>query len=397
MTSSERIQYLFNRFVNKTTTLEETAELFALIREPEHEQAIHAFMEQHYAELPADQPMPAWDWDYMFAVAVAGDRNEAPAAVVHRVHFLRRGWLRYAAAIIVIMGVASWLWWSNQSPAKQVIPQDTVAVPPEVAPGTTGAVLTLASGKQIILDTLDKGIVAKENGTEIELKEGTVSYNAAKYQAVGMNTMTTPRGRQFQVLLPDGTKVWLNAASSLTYPTAFTGNNRTVALTGEAYFEVARNKAKPFKVKLNEQTEVEVLGTHFNVNAYQEEGKIKATLLEGSVRVKALKHTQVLAPGQQAQIMEGKNEIKIARNVNVEYVMAWKNGLFNFDGASLKEVMNQLARWYNIEVVYPNGVPDMYFGGEMSRNLNLSEVLMGLQDARVQFRIEDNKKLIVTQ
>jgi ferric-dicitrate binding protein FerR (iron transport regulator) len=232
------------------------------------------------------------------------------------------------------------------------------------------------------------------------LKNGQLLYNAGGpvKGAVTYNTMTTPKGRQFQLVLPDGSKVWLNAASSLRYPTVFAGNERTVEVTGEAYFEVARNATKPFVVKVGHETEVQVLGTHFNINSYKDEANINTTLLEGSVRVLNKGKKALLKPGQSAQVAMQANQtagIKIVNDVDMEKVMAWKNGLFNFQDASLQEVMHQLERWYDIEVVYEKGAPEIEFVGKMERSLSLSEVLRGLQISEVHFRIEQGRRLVV--
>ena len=190
------------------------------------------------------------------------------------------------------------------------------------------------------------------------------------------------------MVLEDGTKVWLNAGSSLTYPVAFIGNERKVSITGEAYFEVAKNKFKPFTVS-RDKMQIEVLGTHFNVNTYGDEDFIKVTLLEGSVKVNNGNKSGLLKPGQQAKLNE--NIINVHSNVNVDQVMAWKNGYFSFDKASATEVMHEIARWYNIQVAYEGEMPTEQFGGELRRNSKLSSVLKILEKSGVNFRIEGRK------
>jgi ferric-dicitrate binding protein FerR (iron transport regulator) len=211
--------------------------------------------------------------------------------------------------------------------------------------------------------------------------------------------MTTPKGRQFQVTLPDGTNVWLNAASSVRYPTSFTGNERRVEVTGEAYFEVVKNAAKPFIVEVNNKAAVEVLGTSFNINAYGDERSVRATLLSGSIRVgvpfAGRKKAVVLAPGQQAEV--AGTQITVAENQDADKILAWKNGLFNFDGADLEEVMRQLERWYNIEVVYENGIPHTRFIGEMSRQIALTDLLDILKRTEVDFRVEGRKLIVLNK
>jgi len=191
-------------------------------------------------------------------------------------------------------------------------------------------------------------------------------------------------------MLPDGTQVWLNAASSITYPVAFTGKQRNVKISREAYFEVMQDKEKPFVVEVDGGMPVEVLGTHFNVNSYTDEGAVKTTLLEGSVRVG---QGVVLKPGQ--QVWADGQRLSVRSNINMDKVMAWKNGLFNFEDASLQEVMRQLERWYDITVVYEGRIPDIQFEGEISRNINLSNLLRVLARAEVKFRLEEGRRLVV--
>ncbi len=310
-----------------------------------------------------------------------------------------RNWQRAAAVIFFILtGAVSWWLFGNRGNNEKE-PVATVQHHIDVPPGKNGAILKLADGREVVLDSLADGVIATQLGTKVELKKGQLVYDAGKKKPgeILYNTMTTPQGRQFQLVLPDGTKVWLNAASSITYPATFTGNARRVKVSGEAYFEVAKMKDMPFHAAINDMAEVKVLGTHFNINAYEGEPGIKATLLEGSIQTSLLGTGKtpeyiVLKPGQQAEIA---NKIKLNESVNTDQVMAWKNGLFNFENASLEEVMRQLSRWYDIEVVYERGIPKMIFGGEMSRNVSLAGLLSGLERAGVHFRIEEGNRLIV--
>ena len=220
--------------------------------------------------------------------------------------------------------------------------------------------------------------------------------------------MTTPAGGQYQVTLPDGTKVWLNAASSITYPTAFVDKERPVKISGEVYFEVAKDKEKPFIVDVDGKSSVRVLGTSFNINSYGDESTIKTTLLEGSVKVMRTATTAVstdsviLKPGQQALVAlpavaaSSDRQLKVTSDVNIEQTLAWKNGLFNFNGSDLHAVMRQLERWYGIKVEYEGSIPDTKFSGEIYRNVNLSDVLEALQRMGVKFRLH-GKTLLVTE
>lgn len=336
--------------------------------------------------------------------AILGKQQDIPAAPVHSI---RRHWIYYAAAVLLLLGTSTFLWFNNSHP-KQESKTNSIPVKADIDPGKTGAILTLSDGRQVVLDTLDNGVVATEMGSSVSLNNGQLTY-----QKVGLassprvyNTLTTPKGRQFKVVLPDGTNVWLDAASSLRYPTIFDNTERKVEVTGEAYFEVAKRidpatgKKLPFRVKINDQTTIEVLGTHFNINAYSNEASINTTLLEGSVRIiHGIKKAEI-NPGQQAQVMNSEKihtkqeQIKVLSDVNIEKVMAWKNGVFDFEDVSLGEVMRQLERWYDIEVVYEKGVPNITFIGKMGRDLTLSKVLHGLEISKVHFKI-DGRKLVV--
>jgi ferric-dicitrate binding protein FerR (iron transport regulator) len=269
-------------------------------------------------------------------------------------------------------------------------------------PGGNKAILTLANGRQITLTGARNGTLAVQGAVAInKTADGRIIYNSSNEATSGhaaattYNTMTTPRGGQYQVVLPDGSKVLLNAASSLTYPTTFNGNERKVELTGEAYFEVAHNASKPFKVSSNGQT-VEVLGTHFNINAYKDEPAIKTTLLEGKVKVTAntLNKVHFLEPGQQSVF----NAQTFAVNqVETEGVVAWTNGQFVFEDDNIQYIMRTVSRWYDVDVTYNGTAPDDIFGGSVSRFNNISEVLKTLQlTGKVHFEIE-GRKIIVSK
>jgi transmembrane sensor len=313
------------------------------------------------------------------------------------ISIFKRRWLQYAAAATLIIAFGLYFLIANK-PTQSVVAGkiDKPATREEIQPGKEGAILTLVDGSKMVLDSLGNGLLTTQNGTKVLLKNGQLVYDAATSPnvAIGYNTMTTPKGRQFQLVLPDGSKVWLNAASSIRYPIMFTGKERKVEITGEAYFEVARNTAKPFRVQVNEETTIEVLGTHFNINSYSNEESINTTLLEGSVRVISNAGKTVLKPGQQAR-SRAQETIRVLDNVDVEKVMAWKNGVFNFEDATLEEVMRQLERWYDIEVVYEKNIPRLEFFGKMGKDLSLAAVLSGLEKSNVHFRLEQGRKLVV--
>ena len=269
------------------------------------------------------------------------------------------------------------------------------AVQNDVAPGGNKAVLTLANGRQIFLDSAHTGMLAQQGNAQIvKTDSGRLEYTIVQGKPAGIvyNTLMTPRGGQFKLRLPDGTDVWLNSASSIRYPTAFAEGERKVEITGEAYFEVAGDKAKPFQVKVGDMN-VLVMGTHFNINAYADEGAVATTLLEGSVKVSSGNKSATLKPGQQAV---AASELTIVNNANVEQIMAWKNGYFSFNQADLRTVLRMLERWYDIDVKYPDNIPVRHFTGELSRDLTLSQVISVLGEMDVKFKIE-GKTLTVMQ
>jgi len=309
---------------------------------------------------------------------------------VYRMNWLK--WATAAAILILLAGVGFIFLHSPESSDRYAHESPQQRFKNDVLPGRQGAILTLANGRKITLDSAANGALASEGGVQVIKKDDEVVYDGGKAPAeVSYNTMTTPQGRQYHLTLADGTEVWLNAGSSITYPTVFTGKQRTVKVTGEAYFEVAHNKSMPFRVEKGD-VKVEVLGTHFNMNTYDDESSLKVTLLEGVVRVVSTGGENILTPGQQAQVSKGR--IAVANNVNAEEVMAWKNGRFLFSGTDIDQLMRQLTRWYDVEVEYNKKVNDLFYA-EIPRNTNLSDVLKALElTGKVHFSI-DGKKIIV--
>ncbi|TWF40408.1 FecR family protein [Chitinophaga polysaccharea] len=376
---------LLDRYLTGNLSVEERERLTALLNDDHYRALLEASMEKTFME------------DTFTGNETEGRRKRLNSLILGRIqHQVRTARLRrllaYAAAAVLLIGIG--IFYLLKTRLDQLPTAHLPLAQNDVAPGGSGAILTLADGSRMQLDSMANGVVATQTGVRVMLQKGQLVYDAAPGASdVVYNSISTPNGRQFCMKLPDGTAVWLNAASTIRYPVAFKGKERLVEITGEAYFEVAQHTNMPFKVKINETSTVEVLGTHFNINAYKDEPGVTATLLEGAVRVRYAGETATLKPGQQALMAGGP--IKLNTAVNIDKVMAWKNGLFNFDGASLQQVMKQLERWYNIEVVYEKGVPDLRFGGELSRNLKLSEILNTLQDVHIHFRIENNRKLIV--
>lgn len=318
--------------------------------------------------------------------------HELVNPAVRPVHFLQRRLIRYAAAIFLLLGAGTYFWATHKNTSSQLADKAVI-----IAPGRDGAILTLADGSKVVLDSMGNGLVANQQGVKVSLQNGQLAYGPTSTATteVAYNTVSTPKGRQFRLVLPDGSKIWLNAASAIRYPTTFTGNERRVKLEGEAYFEIATNAAMPFKVIAGDATEVEVLGTSFNINAYKNEQVISTTLLEGAVRINAYQQSQILKPGQQAAVKPATEQLQVYQNADLDKVMAWKNGLFNFEDATLPEVMRQLERWYDIEVTYTKDIPPIRFGGEINKQNTLQDVLQILEKSNVHFRLEQGRKLVV--
>lgn len=316
------------------------------------------------------------------------DQHEAVVRSIHR-------WPRIAAAasIILLLGIGGYFVLHQKQPPVQLAQNQ----PQDIAPGQNRATLTLANGRKIILAKGLKGQLAVQGGTVIRANDNDITYNAGKKEeSVSYNTLATAKGEQspYPLVLADGTKVWLDAASSVTFPTAFTGKERLVKLTGQAYFEVAHNAAQPFKIAVRDLM-IQDIGTEFNINAYGDEPAIRTTLVNGAVRVsKQGKADQsvVLKPGQMAVAAANLS----VEQGNIEESTAWKNGYFRYESIELKELMKQVARWYDIEVEYEGNVNRHEFFVDTKRKTNLSNMLKILEQGGVHFKM-NGRKLLITK
>lgn len=310
-----------------------------------------------------------------------------------------------AAAVIGLIATSVYFLYFNKTNNQTASIKTTAALNKDIQPGGSKAILTLADGTTIILDSAKDGALSQQGNTKvIKLNNGQLAYHSsgtANTQIV-YNTISTPKGGTYQVILPDETKVWLNAASSLRFPTAFTGKERNVEITGEAYFEVSPlltshdrgGKKIPFIVHVGEMS-VEVLGTHFNVMAYNDEKAIKTTLLEGAVEVTKNNNSVLLKPSQQATLTKASNDLRVTDDIDINQETAWIHGMFQFNDEDLPTILRQLSRWYDVEVSFSNAVPADHFTGKISRNASLSNVLKILELSEVHFKIE-GRKIIVT-
>lgn len=299
-----------------------------------------------------------------------------------------------AASVVFLLGIFSYFMFFNQPPR---LPEVVNIVPVDIkAPESNKAVITLSNGQKIFLDSVGNNELTVQGNAElVRLPGGKIVYKKGKGAADGevqFNTLFNPKGSKVvNIILADGSRVWLNAGSSLTYPVLFVGNKRNVSIDGEAYFDIASDASKPFIVK-NGNMDVHVLGTQFNVNTFEDDdNNTKVTLLEGAVKIFNGNATGFLKPGQQALI---NSEIQVVKDVDLNKVMAWKNGYFQFDKASLQSVLKQISRWYDVEVIYEGRNQTRGFVGEMERDLSLTEILKILEINKVQFKIV-GKKLII--
>jgi len=312
--------------------------------------------------------------------------------------YKKKLWRAMAAASVVGGGLLLYLYRPAPPKGPAIGGNKVLAVHSvPVVPGRDKATLTLADGSVVDLDSSGTGRLAQQGNTSIRIKDGKIVYapHKAGSNEMAYNTITTPRGGQYQVVLPDGTKVWLNATSYIKFPVAFTGGRRVVEVAGEAYFEVARNPAMPFIARVRDVA-VEVLGTHFNIMAYGEEQKIAATLLEGSVKVSRGSDKHMIVPGQQAVWAEN-GAFNLNNDVDMEEVVAWKNGKFHFNNADIKTIMRQIARWYDVDVEFENNAADIRLGGVISRKEDIRQLLNYFEIAgKVRFKVEE-KKIIVTK
>jgi transmembrane sensor len=389
----KRLIALFHRYIDKTATPAEKEALRQLMAQPENDALVKELMGEAWDEfIPAATHFREEESEAMLQQVLATGAIE-----VNIQQRPRRRTLLVAAVTtgILLMTAGAWLWQhSRQQPPATFAGASHIKN--DIAPGINKATLLLGDGSQITLDSSRSGTLAQQGNVKIlQLDSGQLAYSgiASSSETVQYNVLTTPRGGEYQVTLPDGTKAWLNAASSLKFPTTFTGKNRTVELSGEAYFEVAANAAKPFIVHTSQST-IEVLGTHFNINAYHDERAILTTLLEGAVKVSNNDNQTILAPGQQASINTATGKLQV-KTVDTEEAVAWKNDQFAFHDMDLPTIMRQIARWYDVEIVYAGNTPADEINGKISRNYNISQVLKMLEyTAGIKYTVEGHKVTI---
>jgi transmembrane sensor len=389
---------LFKKLISNECSAEEVGEVLDRLLKNEQGNG-HKLLQEHLAQKILDHEISAEVREKLDRNLKQILANTPPAPANHQPKIFTL--LRYAAAACIILSLSIGVYLYIKKPGEQVNIARQAVSQPDLLPGSNKAILTLSNGKAISLTDAKNGILANEGKTAVQKSaNGQLTYNAPhntpdnKIATMSYNTVSTPNGGQYQLILPDGSKVWLNAASSLKFPTEFTGNDRSVELYGEAYFEVAKNKDKPFHVISNTQT-IEVLGTHFNVNTYNDEPATKTTLLEGSVKVIRGNNVALLKPGQQASVkLSEPAEIKVNSNINTDEVVAWKNGKFYFTDTDIEEVMRQVGRWYDVDIEYKGKIPNKRLSGSCYRNLTASKALAILEYTGINFKIEGRKIIV---
>lgn len=387
----QRLQYLLERNTNRSCTKEEMLELYSYISSAEDEQ-LYPLMDDQFEKVDPAVKVTDVDWDHMLNQIMTSTPVMAMSPSK-----TSRLWRRFAvaASIIAAIGIGCYFLFSGRNGNQPGIFKAHQLLNDVKPPDNNKAMITLADGRKVYLDSASNGSLAKQgNISLIKLDNGQIAYRTTSGEIIKelqYNTLSNPRGSKvIDMMLADGSHVWLNAGSSVTYPVAFVGNERRVSITGEAYFEVAHDAGKPFFVTKGNM-QVQVLGTHFNLNAYDDENDIRVSLLEGLVNVGNGVDNVGIKPGQQARVAD---DLKVISDVDLDQVMAWKNGKFSFNSADMKSVMRDLMRWYDIEVVYEGNVSDRYFTADISRDKSLTSILKIFDQSDIKFKIE-GKKLTV--
>lgn len=389
MDNTEFIKSLFQRYLDNTISPEEVKILLKHFDIVEKEDLLEKVIQKHL-ELKEEDPLPTQS-QVSLVNTILGDIKNVISSTkeplkLKLIPFYKKNWFRLsAAAVILFLLGGSFIYLFQQKNEAMLVQKENPGLQDtKISPGTNNAYLTLDDGTVIMLDSMANGLLAQQGNINVKKIDGEIFYdrtNAEEIKAIVYNTISTANGNQYQLILTDGSKVWLNAASSLRFPTSFVGSERKVEITGEAYFEISKDTKRPFIVAFNnkngETGEIEVLGTHFNVNAYGEESSVKTTLLEGSIKIKKAGKEKMLVPGEQAVLT--KAGITLNEKVDIDQVMAWKNGYFSFTHTDIYAFMRQVGRWYNVEVIFEGDFSKENYSGMISRDAPLSAILKALE------------------
>lgn len=386
------------RYLSNNCTPSEAEELMQLVLVQENEPSIKSLIEQYITKLPGEPEAKEYQLSAIRSQKIYDEilKYQKDVSTVLKMQPRQpsyKKWIWSAAAILIItIGAYSYL-----QPRHNIL--DVKVAQTEIIkdihpPAGTKATILLANGQRIVLDSVNAGTIAMQGNIHIKKAAAEqIVYNGKPGGEMQYNTLTVPRGgKVINITLSDGSRIWLNSASSLRYPVSFYDNERKVELTGEAYFEVAKDPGRKFIVTHN-NVATEVLGTHFNIKSYSDEPDVKITLLEGSVRVVKNSESKVLKPGEQAKV---SSDIKMADDVDLEEVMAWKNGYFQFAGAGIEDVMRQVSRWYDVEVAYEGKPKEQHFRGGIAKDVDVSSVFKMLETTgAVHFRIEGRRIIVM--
>lgn len=383
-TIQEKLQYLLSQYANATATSAEEAELWTLINNAQHDDHIKSIILSMMAADESVSEMDRVQWTPVLdKILGRTEQKTSEEAVVYNLAENRNrfSWKKLAAAAIIIFMAGAGIFYFLRTPDANTkhIAAATSNEPNDITPpSSVNAILTLSNGQKIVLDSAGNGTLARQGGVNVlKLSNGQIVYDPQSMDDSGeeitYNTLSNPSGsKAVNITLADGSRVWLNSESSLRYPTQFSGEDRKVEITGEAYFEVSHNANKPFHVNVK-GIDVEVLGTHFNINGYDDENGIKTTLLEGSVRVSNGKVGRIIKPGEQALVPQsGSQNISVAKP-DLDEVIAWKNGRFFYNNTDLETIMRQIARWYNVEVIYKDKI-NYHYTVDVLRNVQVSQL-----------------------
>ena len=398
MDNKDYISELFQKYLDDQASPDELRTLFAALESGrDHNDWENLLLPVFQAKRPETEYKSAQWEEIIEAILHPAEAVQPPAKTIRLFPVSRMA----AAAVIALVITSGILLWQNH---KATNGNNPATAKQDVAPIGNRAVLTLADGSTILLDSSANGLLAQQSGTQItKSTDGQITYQnptsaIGKSANPGFNSLTTPRGGKYKLALPDGTIVWLNAATTMRYPVSFPANERKVEIKGEAYFEVAANAKSPFKV-ISDHQEIRVLGTEFNINAYPDEADTKTTLIQGSIQVSNQNPTSTISksanllPGQQAQV--AANKLEVADKVDLQQVVAWKNGQLAMQNLDLKAVMRQISRWYDVEVVFEGPLPTGRFGGILDQKLYLSNIMEVLEERGIRCRL-DGQKLYVS-
>jgi len=385
-----RLQDLLKRYLDETITGAELAELQQLMSVAGDPLLLDPALEPLLADPKYAVGEDAITRDAVFA-AIMQKTGETKAPVIRRIP--GGPWLWWAAAVLLV--AAGVYWYTSRPDSNRSFAVKERKAGFDLPPGSDGAVLTLSNGHQMMLDSTGNGTLGMQGNARIQKQDGLLSYahTGSGQEQVAYNTVTTPRGRQFRLALADGTRVWLNAGSAITFPTAFSGKERNVSIEGEVYFEVAKDRQKPFIVQAK-QSRIIVLGTHFNVMAYEDERNISTTLAEGSVKIISGVQELKLRPGEQGELSRATGKLSV-HAADVEQVLAWTTGRLALANVDFAMLMRQLSRWYDLDIVFLGKVPDLPVGGYIHRDVPLSTILQFLKDNGVRYRAEGKRLTIL--